>query len=292
MTPKNKLILDPYDHLDAVDEFLDFFGLKSKSASLAYLEQILSFYARLPYENISKIITLSDDFLSPDHIRLPGQIITDHIRYHLGGTCFSLTFFLQTILVKHDFTCYPITAHMRNRPNEHCALVVNLEKKKYLIDPGYLLTRPMEIDPDKPRLYQSPFTGVELTFDSGEERYHLYTFDRQQVKWRYCFEDRPLSAEDFLKYWQLSFYKGTMHGICLVQIRRDGLTYLHNDFLQVSTIDGKKKQRVGSDYQTVVKDIFDIAPEMVEQAKTAISANMALERKYNIYKKAKKDETD
>jgi len=284
MEASKTIILDPNAHADAVRHFNDFFRLAAAAPSLALLQQILSRYAQLPYENISKIIKLRKDFLSQKRLRLPEEVMDDHARFHLGGTCFSLTFFLQSILSQHDFQCYPVMADMSNRTNVHCALVVLLDRKKYLVDPGYLLTQPMEIHPDKPRLYHTPHTGIELLFQKQDNRYHLYTFNRQQTKWRYKFFDRPTPPEEFLKHWQASFVQGTMHNICLTRVSDQGMIYLHKDYLQVTTIEGRQKQRIKQNYSGIIQDLFGIAPEWVEQALDAIPQNLEFERRLGLFR--------
>lgn len=293
MTDTNKIVLDPHAHREAVGRFLDFFNIKSGRPDADFLQNILKYYTRLPYENISKILKLHNNFISGTHIRLPDEVIEDHAEFHFGGTCFSLTFYLQAILSTRGFLCYPVMAHTLNRLNVHTALIVLLNRRKYLVDPGYLLTQPMEIHQDKPRLYRTPHTGVELGFNPKDEYYHLYTFNRQQKKWRYRFQDRPVSSDEYLHHWQDSFYQGTMHGICLTRVKKDGMIYMHNDFLQITSIEGKQKRKVKENYYSVIEDIFGFAPEIVEQAKEAMTENMKLERQLGFYKEKKAaNETD
>jgi len=275
------IILDPVQHFDGARRFFDHFRPPERPPDLEDLEQILSHFARLPYENLSKILKLSRDFSSPAKIRLPLEIIEDHLQYHLGGTCFSLTFFLHTILLYRGYHPYPVIADMRNRPRTHCALIVVLQQRRYLVDPGYLLTRPMRIDPDRPRLYRSPAAGVELRFNPDDERYHLYTFNRQEIKWRYSFVDRPVSSAEFLGCWHDSFFQGGMHGLCLTRVEQKGLVYLHNNYLRVTTPGGVSKKRLRR-VEDAVEDLFGISPEWVERAKAAIPANMAREREHGL----------
>lgn len=286
------IILNPEDHRSSALQFLDYYAIKQKSPGQLFLEEILEKYTNLPYENISKIIKLNQDFRSENRIRLPDQVINEHEQFKFGGTCFSLTFYLESILKTLGFNCYPIMADMRNQPNIHCALVVIMEMKKYLIDPGYLLTRPMEIHPDAPRLYRTEHTGVELRFDQSDERYHLYTFDREQKKWRYRFWERPTPPADFLRFWQESFYKGTMHGIVMTKINPDGMIYMHNNYLKITSIEGQQKKRLKEDYLFTVEDIFGFDSELVEKAQEAMQRNMALERELGIYKKKDKNAAD
>ncbi len=283
---ENKIIsINPDDHGIAVKRFIQYFDLKPNKPEIEYLQTILQHFSSLPYENISKIVKLSNDFTSNERIRLPEEVMDDHAHYHLGGTCFSLTFFLQSILMDQGFHCYPVIGSMHNRPNAHCALVVNLKKKQYLVDPGYLLTTPMELNKDRPRIYKTPQSGVELVFNQNNEHYFLCTFDRNQSKWRYYFQNKPVSFNMFLQFWYDSFYKSSMHGICMTKIRNNGLVYLHKDLLQISNYDGKQKQRIKNNYHQIVQEIFGIEPQLVEKALYAIKVNVEQQKHLGLFQK-------
>ena len=213
-----KLKLDPQHHTDGFRAFMDYFELPHKKPALFVLKEIIEQFSTIPYENISKIIKLNNLWDAETKIRFPEEIIDDHISSRLGGTCFSLTFFLQTILTLSGFTCYPVMADMRAGRNIHCCVIVILEGSKYLVDPGYVLHQPMEIHPEKPRLYRTEFNGVELRRDTDSGFYNLYTFDEKEIKWRYRFQDRPTPPEEFLKHWYDSFWKPTLHGILLTKV--------------------------------------------------------------------------
>ena len=297
MSDKNKSLttLDPQGHQGAVRLFFNYFNIQPAKPDWQHLETILRHFSAIPYENISKIIKLEKGFTSLERIRLPAEVMEDFARYHLGGTCFSLTFFLQTILADQGFICYPVIASMRNRPNAHCALIVLFEQKPCLVDPGYLLTRPMELSKDNPRHYRTEHTGVELTFNRNNEHFFLCTFDRNQKKWRYFFQNMPVPPNLFLQYWYDSFYKSSMHGICLTQVRQDGLAYVHKDLLQISNLNSKQKFKISSNYHQIIQEIFNIAPEWVEHALQAIEANTVRQKKMGLFQKNERtflNETD
>ena len=278
------MILNPYQHQAAVRHFLGHFGLIARKPDGVFLDKILSCFAKLPYENISKIIKLNRHFLSIERIRLPEEVMEAYVRHNLGGTCFSLSYFLQSILLHLGYTSYIFMADMGTRPNVHCALIVHLGEAKYLVDPGYLLTRSLEMHPERSRMYETPHTGVEILFDRTRARYGLYTFDRQVKKLRYTFSDRPTPLEEFLQHWLASFYQGVMHGICLTQLRPEGLIYLHDQYLQIATPEGRRKRRLREGNTRVISELFAIAPEWVERAQEALSENLKLEIVHGIYR--------
>lgn len=281
--PSEILKLDPFDHRASVQQFFNYYNIRKQTPSLTFLSEILTHYAKLPYENISKIVKLHKNYTAPNRIRLPEEVIDDHTAYHLGGTCFSLTYTLQSILADSGFLCYPFIAHMKNRPNSHCALIVLFDNKKYLVDPGYLINTPMEFHKDSAKWYQTDHTGVELIFNPEDEFFNLFTFDHSNRKWRYQFQDKPLSMDEFLDYWSGSFYWSGMRGICLTQVSHDGMVYVHNDFVQVQNRQGKRKGRV-EDIFRLVKESFDISPEWMERAQAAIPDIIRLGQEHGYYR--------
>ena len=278
--PEADFILDPWQYHAGMRHFLSHFKIAPGRPSLAALQDIIQSFANFPYENLSKIIKFHHHGGNyATRLRLPEEIMADHVCFHTGGTCFSLTFFLETILLHQGFACYPVMGDMRAGANLHCALVVMLAGVKYLVDPGYLLRRPMALDPAKPRLYHSEFSGVELRFDSVAERYDLFTFNRETKKWRYRFADRPTPAAEFLAHWQASFHRNSMHGLCLTRTRGDELIFIHKEFMRVTSFEGKRNANLKKDYHATIHELFGIAPEYVEQALAALRDNMASERK-------------
>lgn len=276
--------LDPFSHSSGVKQFLSFFAITKRPPSLAFLGEILTGFSHLPYENISKIIKLQKDYSSPSRIRLPEEVMEDHSLYHFGGTCFALTYFLQAILCDCHFICYPFIAHMNRMTNAHCALVVLLDGKKYIADPGYLLNRPMEISKDTARCYYTEHTGIELRFSRDDEHFSLHTFNRNEIKFRYKFADVPLSTEEFLKFWWDSFYWPGMRSICLTRLNQEGMVYVHNNFVQVQNLQGKQKGYV-QDLKLLVKETFKISPEWVERAQAAIPELITRGQEYGYYRK-------
>ncbi len=276
--------LAPGKHVDGVEQFRDAFKLARKAPGLLFLQEILAGFSRIPYENISKIINLSEshDWQSP-RIRLPEQVMVDHIDHRLGGTCFSLTFFLQSILTQSGFTCYPVMADMRAGRNIHCCLVVLLNSTKYLVDPGYLLLQPMELIPATRRLHRTEFAGVEVRFESATQSFDLFTFNRQESKWRYRFRDCPTGPEEFLSHWLGSFQRNSMHGICLTKVQKDGVLFVNRDFMRETTFSGKRNINIKRNYHASIQEHFGIASELVEQAQEALTGNLKRKRKLGLW---------
>lgn len=283
MDSNKNIILEPSQYHTAVHHFQKFFSISEGPSDLDFLKEILSYFSRFPYENISKIIKYHSFYDEVEKIRLPGEVMEDHKNHHLGGTCFSLTYFLQIILNHRGFRCYPVMADMRWGKNVHCALVVVLDKRKYLVDPGYLLNQPMEVNTEKPRLYKTEFSGVELVFRKESREYNLYTFDKAQVKWRYRFRDRAVPHEEFLNHWLSSFEWNSMHGLCLTKVEGDKMIYVHKTFMRETGINGKKNFNIKKNYHAAIEEAFGIDQQLVEEALAALEANMVRERELGLW---------
>ncbi len=270
------LILDPKQHDESVRLFFRRYNLlSSRQPDLVMLQEILASFSHLPYENLSKIIKFHRHGAhETERLRLPEEVIEDHLRMRLGGTCFSLTFFLQAILLHHGFPCYIVMADMKAGKNIHCAMVVLLDSVKYLVDPGYLLRQPMALDSNRPRLYHTEFTGVELRFNPAHEAYEVFTFNRQEMKWRYRFVDRPTLPEEFLQHWQASFHRNSMNALCLTRVADEELIYIRRDFMRITNLEGKRNVSIKSRYHATIQQEFGIAPEYVEQALSALRENL------------------
>lgn len=275
--------LDHSAHFDGVQHFMDFYRLRAKSPQFSFLQEILEDFANIPYENLSKIIKLNKAWDAQDKIRLPEEVIEDHVTFRLGGTCFSLTFFLQSILSQNGFICYPIMADMRAGRNIHCCLIVILHSVKYLVDPGYLLTQPMEINPQSPRLFRTEFAGVELRFDAKNKTYNLYTFNKNEIKWRYRFQDRPVSSEEFLQHWLASFGWNSMHGICLTKVTNGGFIFVRKTFMRETTFTEKRNFNIKKNYHDAINEIFGIDKQLIEQAQVALRGNFEKERALGLW---------
>ncbi len=285
MSDSNKIDnLDPSRHKQSVRQFVAFFHLHQHLPDMAFLVRVLTHFAKLPYENISKIVKLQENYTTSTRLRLPEEVMADYVEHRLGGTCFSLTFFLQTILTDCGYLCYPIIAHMPRMRNSHCALIVIIDHAKFLVDPGYLLNQPLQIAQDQSRIYRTEHTGVEMLFNHDDEHYYVYTFHGRDKKMRYRFRDVPLSMPQFLKYWLDSFYWPGMKGICLTQVKENGMIYVHNDYVQLQNEQGKKKGIV-TDIHRLVKEAFNIEPEWIERARGAIPDIITLGQKHGYYRK-------
>jgi arylamine N-acetyltransferase len=252
--------------LEAGELFRSHFGLGGPRTDLDTLRLILRRYARIPYENISKIIQVARHPELEGKFRMPSQVMQDHIAHHLGGTCFSLSHLLEQILLASGYSCYKAMAHMHAGENIHCVMVVELSGKRYLADPGYLLWEPLPLSRERSQVACTPRGKVELVYDPAGALFHLFTLDAQDRKWRYRFSDQPVSDGEFREHWIASFSRPTMHKILLNQLTEKGQLYIRGNHLRLTSLSEEKRANIRQDYHRQIHDFFGIDPGWVEEA--------------------------
>ena len=276
-------ILNPDLYRHAAGDFIKQCAIISRNPDLGLLSEVLLYYSRLPYENLSKIIKHQNQTEWLRKIRLPGEVLDDHFRCHLGGTCFALTFTLETILDSLGFVCYPVMADMKWKPDSHCALIVLYNDNQYLVDPGYLLNRPMQLNAERRRVFLHEVSGVEVVYRQAEQRYHLYTFDKTGTKWRYSFRDTGCSRRDFLAFWLESYYWNSMHGLLLNKIEKGRMVYVHKTFMRETTVETRVNRNIKLDYHSAIGGVFNIQAGKIEEALSALEANLLQERELGLW---------
>lgn len=163
--------------------FLRHLGLPTTGTPEQLLEALLGGFARIPYENLTKIIA-SAESSHQHHKQSPQDIIQGFIHHGTGGTCFPLTLTLVRFIKALGFEAAPILADRRYGTDTHCAAIVSLTPNSYyLIDPGYLIHTPCllsnrsEISGVVLR-YDLPHGSIELRPTNDKDRIDLYTVQR------------------------------------------------------------------------------------------------------------------
>jgi len=260
--------MDPFSqsHQEAIELFQRHFNLARSRSDLEDLRLLLRHYSKIPYENISKIIKVASHEELEGKFRLPLEVMQDHMEHRLGGTCFSLTYFLEEILRSWEYSCHKAMAHMSAGENIHCVIVADLAGNRYLVDPGYLLWQPLLLSSERPQTFFTPQGGVEVRYDPAAGEFHLFTFNARGRKWRYRFADRSVSEIDFRQHWIASFSKPTLHNILLNQLTEKGLLYVRGNHLRLTSFEEERKANIRQEYHRQIQDLFGIKPQWVEEA--------------------------
>ena len=136
-------LADPSEDSAALRAFCEHFRLVPGARKEALAEKVATAFSSLPYENLTKV--LKHDREGGVVRRGPEEVIRDHLRLGSGGTCFSLTAALLQVLRGLGLRAEPILADRHYGENTHCALLVWLNEQPHLLDPGYLILRPLPL---------------------------------------------------------------------------------------------------------------------------------------------------
>jgi arylamine N-acetyltransferase len=263
----NSLTLpDPASFHREVDQFLEGLPRASGIPPLQEIASLSAYFSRLPFENISKLLK-TEKALDLGEFRLPNEILEDHLRWHLGGTCYSLTYFLMGILQNRGFMAEPLLCHMNWGANAHTAVLVTWQEQRYLVDPGYLVHQPIPLRHQTIRRHRRSMEGLELVYDEEQDQYTLFTYRNGQFTRRYWFQDKPVDLPEYARRWQESFSAPLMNGICITQVTPDEMIYIHNDYLKITRADEVVKQRDQNQVEQIIAETFQIPLEILEEAR-------------------------
>jgi arylamine N-acetyltransferase len=191
----------------------------------------------------------------------------DHARLRTGGTCFSLTNTLRRITTDLGFTAYPVMADMRHGENIHCALLVELGDRRYLLDPGYLVAEPVPLRSHTATEIRFPGSRLEYRpLGSGRE-FELHTVnERGETALRYRLRPRRIPENDFIRYWLESFDAPGMNSLYLNRITSEGRLSAHNLNLRIDSGRGKMNVKLCDNYDEAIAERFDIEPRIARRA--------------------------
>jgi len=268
-------LFDTHKYFPAAADFRRYFKIEADTPNLDLVVKYLQAFTQLPYENLTKIIKLNHQRDNLPY-RFPEEILADFEAYHLGGTCFSLTYYLKTILDYSGFDSYIVMADMPSGANTHCALILTLCGEELLLDPGYLIHRPLTLN-------GQPTEEYNLTFETNSQRYTLWTRQHGKLKKRYSFKKSPTPLAEFIRYWDASFHWMTMHGICLSRRSADGYIYLHNHYLKQERATRISRGNFDSAISEMVSRYFQIPPQIVTQAETALRQNLEFDKERGLF---------
>ena len=259
-----------YQHPEAVRKFLERNSLLNFAPTYGFLRKIGDAFKKIPYENLTKLIRARTHDGSDLRLRLPEILYEDHLRFGTGGTCFSMTYFLQTILRSCGFETYPVMADRPLVPNTHCLSIVILNGQKFLVDPGFMIYHPVALTPVASRTNLGHAT-IMICDSGAEDEYIIATISNNKTNVRYFMRDKALTPDEFLGYWQDSFDWPTLRNISISVALNDGYVYARNNFLRVTRSGGKTQERLKKDVELTLGKTFNIDEGVIRDAMEMLS---------------------
>jgi arylamine N-acetyltransferase len=240
-------------------EYLAHFGIQPDRSPRKLLENVVAAYASLPYENITKIIKKTR--------RTPSEVIRDHIAWGTGGTCFSLTSALMQLVSDLGWEPQYILADRLYGQNTHCALLVWIEGMPHLVDPGFLITKPIPISFDGEREIETGFNRLILTPDREKGRISLSTIRQGAATYRLSYKTTPVDPGEFFKAWDDSFGWDMMRYLLLTRTVGSSQMYLRGAHLRISSpVATERREILEDDLIPKIAAEFKIHPSVIRQA--------------------------
>ena len=244
-------------------EYLRHFRIRDSRKTLKTLG--VSF-ARLPYENLTKIIKWTECGPSPQARRAPQEVVSDHVSLGTGGTCFSLTATLLHLVRSLGYQAEPILADRRYGQNTHCALLVWIGGRGHLLDPGYLVVDPLPLPAAEAHL-KTEFNELVLVPAPGGNTMELRTAESGASRHRLTYKLDPVDPREFLKIWDESFSWEMMRYPLLTRADHGRQLYMRGSRFQVRTPESVDHREIPpEELPARIASEFRIAPSIAARA--------------------------
>jgi arylamine N-acetyltransferase len=235
------------EEMNPLTDFMCYYGIPWGEAPKTLLSRVVGAFAHLPYENITKIIKREESGNCERARRYPEEVIRDHIHWGTGGTCFSLTSALLNLVRGLGWKAEYILADRCYGQDTHCALIVWIENEPHLLDPGFLVVRPIPLPSGNERVIQTGFNSLILAPEESPGRISLHTVRENKKVYRLTYRLSPVDAGEFCKAWDASFHWDMMRYPLLTRTAESKQIYLRGSRIQISSADAVEKQNIGTD---------------------------------------------
>lgn len=235
------------------------------------------------YENLTKIVRYEIAGGASAARDLDSCFENDLDAWMGGGTCFSMTWFLDQKLKALGLSTKLLMGHKRKEKNIHCALLFFYEGKRYLCDPGYLIFEPLEIpswnfeNENKGEAF-FPLTPNAVRLCAKRERLELWTgLLNQPMKLRFVFDWEGVSEKEFRMYWSESFSREMMTYPVLNKLdsERGVQYYFQKGNLLIRDSTGSRLEKIERAEQAkTISKVFGLSEELAERALSILDKKM------------------
>ena len=251
--------------MDMLAKFLNYFHIDGRQSPQCLFFATTRAFARMPYENISKIIRRDDAASDEAARRGPDEVIADHIRWGTGGTCFSLTSALCHLARIIGFEAEYLLADRSYGRNTHSALLVKIDGEQYIADPGFLITEPVSVALTASKEIESG--GERLALIPDETGVSLFTTRGGKSVHRLTYKTSPVDAGEFYKAWDASFHWEMMRYPLLALAGASGRIYMRGSMFQISNNDSVNRIKIPeNEIAAKITGEFGIHPTVVARA--------------------------
>ena len=253
-----------------ISTFSDHYSILPSTPDLLQLKRIGAAFSHLPYENVTKILKEARSTSIHQKLRKTDEVLTDHLRWSTGGTCFSLCNALLSILKNSGFETFIAMADMHYGTNIHCVVLVKLPEGRFVLDPGYLLHNPIRLpDSDFEQITKTPMNAVVIQ-NEGNENFSLFTIESSQRKWRYRLKACPVTSEEFEAHWIHSFSLNSMEHLIMTRLDNHGRLYFRKNYLE--QVKESKRTILTKPEASELSGLFGVPADLISSARNVLLA--------------------
>lgn len=242
------------------DVFFDHFKLLPRRG-VDGLHDVAAAFSRIPWENLTKFLLKAR---GEERLRMPGEVFEGHARDGSGGTCYSLTEALGSVLSVCGWRVRPLTGHMRHGRNIHCALLAESGEGVFLLDPGFVVPLPVRMKEDGGVL---DLPGRRLVWTPKADGWDLHSVENTgRPQWRYHLESRELSRNEFIAFWKESFNAPGLNSLHINLSLPDRRLSAHNGNLRIAGKVERENRKLAVDYGSSVAEAFGLSASLAGEA--------------------------
>ncbi|MBN1570868.1 MAG: arylamine N-acetyltransferase [Acidobacteria bacterium] len=246
---------------------MEYFRIAGNGTPRQVLGHVVTAFAGIPYENISKIIKREEAGSAEKARRYPEEVIRNHMDWGSGGTCFSLTCTLAKLVRGLGWEAEYILADRRYGQNTHCALLIWINDVPHILDPGFLIIHPIPVPQNGELEFKTAFNSIVLAAEKNPGNVTLSTIRKGARAYRLTYKTSPVDEGEFFKAWDASFDWDMMHYPLLTRSIASKQIYLNGPCLQVSDADSVERQTISeNEFITRIASEFRIHPSLVARA--------------------------
>ncbi len=245
----------------AAEIFFEHFNILP-GRSAADIHRTGEVFSQIPWENLTKYLLHSS---GEDRPRLADEVISGYVNNGTGGTCYSLTETLGAIMKACGLYARPLTGHINGRMNTHCALLVEGEAGRFILDPGYIV--PGAVRLSGAGAGEIITAGRKMCWTPVKGGWELSTEENGRKLKRYHLESRQLSRDEFVRYWKNSFNSPGMNSLYLNRTGSSGSRIsAHNGNLRIVDGMGNRNRKIRGDYPQEISEAFGVSADVARAA--------------------------
>jgi arylamine N-acetyltransferase len=192
--------------------FMKRYGLPlpgAEGTSALLLEEIAAAFSNVPFENATQINHLFEAGPEPEPA---SALVTQHLIHGTGGICYALVDALKELLDLYGFQSALHHGRVgdyegrRYRAN-HCAITVDLHRRRFLLDPGMLLKKPLLLidETGVPSVYASHREADLLVERNAHDHLSVMIRSHRGFSHTFMIDLKEATPSDFAHAWRRSF---------------------------------------------------------------------------------------